>query len=49
MEATKVSINGQMDKEDVVHTQTYTHIHTEEYYAVIKIVKPCHSQQHRWT
>ena len=44
MEATQVSINGQMDKEDVVHT------HTQEYYlAIRKRMKLCHFQQHGWT
>ena len=41
MEATQMSINRQMDKED-------THTHTEEYYSVIKKtrMKFCHFQHH---
>ena len=42
MEATQVSINRQIDKEDVVY------INTMEYYLVIKI-KFCHLQQCGWT
>ena len=34
MEATQVSINRRMDKEDVVYT--HTHTHTLEYYSAIK-------------
>ena len=36
MEATLVSINRWMDKDDVVHTHTHTHTHTQEYYSAIK-------------
>ena len=38
MEATKVPINRQMGKEDVVytHTHTHTHTHTMEYSSAIK-------------
>ena len=31
-----MSTNRQIDKEDVVHTQTHTHTHTMEEYSVIK-------------
>ena len=46
-EATQVSIDRWMDKEDVIHR--HTHTHTEEYYSVIKRRKICDLQQHGWT
>ena len=31
-----MSIDGWMDREDVIHTHTHTHTHTTEYYSAIK-------------
>ena len=38
VEATKMSISREMDKENVVYTHTHTHTHTHkiEFYSVIK-------------
>ena len=36
VEATSVSINRCMDKEDVIHTHTHTHTHTDCYSAIRK-------------
>ena len=60
MVATQMSINRWMDKENVVHThthththihtQTHTHTHTHRGISLShKEMKPCHSQQRRWT
>ena len=43
MEATQVSINRQIGKEDVAYR------YTVEYYSAIKRVKFCHMKQHGWT
>ena len=55
LEATQVTINRGMDKEDVIYiyTHTYTHIYNGiyiiEYYSVIKRMKYWHLQQHGWS
>ena len=53
MEATYMSINRRMDKEDTEHTHTHTHTHTHrdmmDYYSAIKRMKFCHLQQCGWT
>ena len=47
MGATQMSINREMDKEDVVCV--YIYIYTMEYHSAMKRMKICHLQQHEWT
>ena len=47
IEVTRISTDGWMDKEDMVHTQTHTHTHREGYYTAIKEMRSSHVWQHR--
>ena len=46
IEVTRISTDGWMDKEDMVHTQTHTHTHREGYYTAIKEMRSSHVWQH---